>query len=105
MKLDQQICKELCRRIVELTHPAKIILFGSYAAGDASTESDIDILVIKEGVTSKRRESVAIWKVLRDIPLAKDILVATPDEFDFYRHEAGSVMRTAAEKGIVLYAR
>jgi predicted nucleotidyltransferase len=105
MTLNQEMRAELCRRIVELVHPVKIILFGSYASGDATADSDLDLLVIQDRVESKRRASVALWRALRDIPLSKDIVVATPEEYDFYRHEPGSVMRTASEKGVVLYAR
>lgn len=105
MMLDKELRRELCRRVVELCQPERIILFGSYAAGNQSEESDLDLLVIKENIASKHRESVAIWQALRDIPLAKDIVMATPEEFEFYRHEPGSVLRTADEKGVVLYVR
>lgn len=37
---------ELCDRIVQEFHPERIILFGSYAYGKPSEDSDIDILVI-----------------------------------------------------------
>jgi len=39
---------EAVRRIVETLHPEKIILFGSYARGNPTSDSDVDLLVIME---------------------------------------------------------
>ena len=47
--VDPQVLKEIVRRIVTCAHPEKIILFGSGARGEMSHDSDIDLLVIKEG--------------------------------------------------------
>lgn len=96
---------EIVRRIVRTVNPLKIVLFGSYASGNPNSDSDIDLLIITEKVKSKRKESAGIWNTLADIPLPKDIILASMDEFEFYRKEAGSVFRTASEKGIEIYAR
>ena len=47
--LDQATLDDVIERIVEVAEPEKIILFGSAARGDADANSDIDLLVIKEG--------------------------------------------------------
>ena len=95
----------IVKKIVDAVKPVKIILFGSHAYGNPTANSDIDLLIIEDHVISKRKQSAKIWGLLSDIPLGKDILVASQAEFDFYRHEAGSVFRTASEKGIEIYAR
>ena len=41
-------------RIVEQFDPLKIILFGSHARGDATADSDIDLLVVFPALDSKR---------------------------------------------------
>lgn len=97
--------REIVTRIVDAIHPLKIILFGSSAYGDTSPDSDIDLIVITETPLPKRQTSVALWNILGNIPLPKDIIVTSLEEFDFYSHEAGSVMKTANEKGVVIYAR
>jgi predicted nucleotidyltransferase len=40
--------QEIIDRIVEGYDPERIIVFGSYARGDATPESDLDVLVIKD---------------------------------------------------------
>jgi len=49
MNLTNQI-PEITRRIIETSHPEKIILFGSYARGNFGRDSDLDLLVIIPGV-------------------------------------------------------
>ena len=47
--VDQEILDDIIRRIVEVAHPEKIILFGSAARGEMGPNSDVDLLIIKEG--------------------------------------------------------
>lgn len=105
MNLPDNIIAIISQRLAENVKPLKVILFGSFAEGTAGPDSDIDILVVKDRVVSKHRESLAILGLLRDIPLSKDVIVASADEYEFYKVEPGSVFRTAHEKGIALYAR
>ena len=103
--LPNKIQGAIVTRIVDAIHPLKIILFGSYAYGNPTPDSDIDLVVVTETPLPKRKTSVALWNLLGNIPLPKDIIVTSLEEFDFYSHEAGSVMRTANKKGVVIYAR
>ena len=45
-----ELLQEIARRIRAMTTPERIILFGSYARGDAGADSDLDLLVIVPGV-------------------------------------------------------
>jgi uncharacterized protein len=65
----------MAERIVRDYDPVKIILFGSHARGEAGPESDIDLLVVLPEVANKRQAAVAIRRVLRDLPVPKDIVV------------------------------
>lgn len=103
--LSKKIQSEIVTCIVDAIHPLKIILFGSSAYGTPTSDSDIDLIVVTETALPKRQTSVILWNLLGSIPFPKDIIVASREEFDFYSHEAGSVMRTANEKGVVIYAR
>ncbi|MBN1604436.1 MAG: nucleotidyltransferase domain-containing protein [Chitinispirillaceae bacterium] len=47
--ISNEIIKELTLIIIENEKPDKIILFGSYAKGNANDESDLDLLVVKDG--------------------------------------------------------
>ena len=44
--INEELIKEIKNRIVSEVHPEKIILFGSYAYGTPTKDSDVDLLVI-----------------------------------------------------------
>ena len=101
--LTEEVLREIVRRIVEGADPDRIILFGSHAYGTPRGDSDVDLIVVKRGVNSKREESVRIRKLLRGIPFPFDIIVVTPEEFEFYKDEPGSIFKEAFRKGVVIY--
>jgi predicted nucleotidyltransferase len=90
-------------RIVESFHPVRIVLFGSRARGTETPDSDVDLLVVLQDVTDKRRTAVEIRRVLSDMPVCKDIVVTTPDEIARRGDLPGSVLRPALREGKVLY--
>jgi predicted nucleotidyltransferase len=92
-------------RIVQDFHPLRIILFGSHARGDASPESDVDLLVVLPQVANKRMVAVAIRRILADLPVCKDIVVTTPEEITRCGDLIGTVLRPALREGKVLYER
>ncbi len=47
--IEQKTLAEIVRRVVEIAQPEKIILFGSAARGDMGPNSDVDLLISKEG--------------------------------------------------------
>lgn len=95
----------MVRRIVSRFHPEKIILFGSHARGDAGPDSDVDLLVVMPLVGSKLEKQLEIRLALRSIRIAKDIVVTTPEEFQWRKEIPGTIERPAAREGKVLYAR
>ena len=95
----------MAERIVRDHDPAKTILFGSHARGEAGLESDIDLLVVLPEVTNKRKAAVAIRRILRDLPVPKDIVVTTPEEIARRGDLVGTVLRPALREGKVLYER
>lgn len=101
----QEKIEEMVRRIVAQFAPDKIVLFGSYARGQTSADSDVDLLVIKPVTGSKRAERVAIRAALRGMGVAKDIILATPEEVERSRDMVGTLIRPALREGRVLYER
>ena len=93
----------MTERIVREFDPLQIILFGSQARGDADRDSDIDLLVIFAELTDKRKTAIAIDHALSDMPVAKDIIVSTPEELERSRTRIGSVLRYAQQEGKVLW--
>ena len=96
---------EMADRIVARFNPDKIILFGSHARGEGGQDSDVDLLVVMPVKGSKRKTRLNIRQALRDIHIPKDIIVSTPEEFEWRKEIAGTIERPAAREGEVLYAR
>ena len=99
------VITEMVDRIVREFNPEKIILFGSQARGDAREYSDVDLLVVMPDGTDRRETAVAILDLLGDLPVAKDVIVTTPDEVSRRGHIVGTVLRPALREGSVLYER
>lgn len=90
-------------RIVQQFDPLRILIFGSRARGTATDESDVDLLIIFRELANKRRTAVEIRRALNDLPVSKDIVVATLDEIARRGHLVGSVLLPALLEGKVLY--
>jgi uncharacterized protein len=101
--IDQILLDEIVIRLQQ-AKPLKMFLFGSQVTGTANEDSDIDILLIKESLTSRTKEMIEARKLLSGIGKAFDILVTTSEEFEFYCHEPGSVYREIYEHGTIIYA-
>ncbi len=90
-------------RIVRKFDPLQIILFGSQAREAADQHSDIDLLVVFAELSDKRKTAIDIMNALSDLPVAKDIIVSTPEELERSRTRIGSVLRYAQQEGKVLW--
>ena len=95
----------MVRRIVSRFHPERIILFGSHARGDAGPDSDVDLLVVMPFSGSKREKQLEIRLALSAIHISKDIVVTTPEDFQWRKEIPGTIERPAAREGKILYAR
>lgn len=103
--VDDRLLGQIVSRIVERFHPHKIILFGSYAHGKPSPESDVDLLVIMDSVERPARRSAAVALACRPRHLAMDILVRTPQEIEERLASGDFFIRDILERGRVLYDR
>ena len=90
-------------RAVELLRQAApratIILFGSYARGDATEDSDLDFLVIEPEVQDRRGEMVRLRDVLRPLRVPADVLVASRRTFEHWADTPNTVLYEAAQEG------
>jgi len=97
--------RKMARCIVRRFQPEQIILFGSYARGDANADSDVDFLVIMPVHDSKAHQEVMIGVALHDFAVPKDIVVSTPEEFAWRKEIVGTIEYPAVREGKVLYVR
>ncbi len=91
------------RALVECAHPRRIVLFGSYARGEQTAESDIDLLVIEDEVADRAREMVRLRRALRPLRLPVDVLVYSADEIERWGAQPGSALYWALREGRVVH--
>lgn len=106
MTLDKKLKEKIVNRIVAVEKPLKIILFGSYAYGNPTKDSDLDLLIVKKHFNSSIEEKRKIRKVLKDIDMPKDLLVINKKDYDFYTTSEdwiNSVYSAAEKSGEFLY--
>ncbi|KAF0215767.1 MAG: DNA polymerase subunit [Geobacteraceae bacterium] len=105
----EAILKEMAEKIVAAVNPRMIILFGSHALGTARPDSDLDFIVVEDGPfgpeRSRRAEMVKLWRLLREVRIAKDFLVFTPEEVEKWRDAPNHVVAHALREGRILYER
>jgi predicted nucleotidyltransferase len=91
--------------IVSTAAPDKIILFGSYARGDYSKNSDIDILILKKGLKNERDITNQLYINLfnKKISIPVDLIAMDYDKFYQLNNDIGYIYKTIKEEGKVLY--
>ncbi|OGG46880.1 MAG: hypothetical protein A3F84_28380 [Candidatus Handelsmanbacteria bacterium RIFCSPLOWO2_12_FULL_64_10] len=97
------VLEEIVRKIVEAFRPERIILFGSYAYGTSTQDSDVDLLVIMDTKARPAERSARIAKVCRPRYLAMDILVRTPEEIAKRLKGFDPFLEEILTRGKVLY--
>jgi predicted nucleotidyltransferase len=95
--------RDVAERIGREFRPHKVILFGSYAHGAPTADSDVDLLVIIpcRGNPAYKAAEIAL-RAQPGFPL--DLLVRTPREVRKRVAWQDSFIRDVLEKGKVLYA-
>ena len=106
MTISNEVIEEVKKRLIEVYDPLKIYLFGSYAWGYPTEESDLDFLIVVDDSQEKRhKRGKPGYEVLWDLDISKDIMVYTKEEFDSHLAEQSSLVYKIAHKGKILYAR
>ncbi len=90
-------------RIVVATHPSKVILFGSYARGDADAGSDLDLMVVESEVLDRGQEMLKLYRTVGYIGVGVDLLVYSEKEMERRGQVPGTVIYHALREGKVLY--
>ncbi len=96
---------EVIKRLAESLNPHKIVLFGSYAYGRPTPDSDVDLLIIMDTSADSTERYLAVSRVIRPRPFPVDILVKTPDEIRDALARNDFFIDEIITRGIVLYER
>ncbi|MEA3399952.1 MAG: nucleotidyltransferase domain-containing protein [Armatimonadota bacterium] len=102
--LPQQV-QEVVDRIVEGYDPEKIIIFGSFARGTWTEDSDLDLLVIKDTDARWLDRVVEVSGFCTPRLLSMDIIVSTPREVRDALPHSELFMREVMREGVVAYQR
>jgi len=99
--------KQLVAALLTAGQPERVILFGSRARGDARPDSDLDLLIVQaeQPGGSRWQELRRLRLSLRRFPMAKDLLLFRPAEFEYWRDSLNHVVGRATREGRVLYER
>jgi len=101
-----QVLEQIVQRLEEGLHPEQIILFGSYAYGEPTEGSDIDLLIIVPDSTEPAyRRAQKAYRCVGAVGVPKDLVVLTREEFEKQARVVTSLAGRAKNRGKVLYGR
>ena len=96
--------KKIAERLKKEYKAERVILFGSYATGDATEESDIDLFIIAP--TSERffQRMATALKLIRDLKkgIPIELIVLTSDEVKERIEIGDQFVEQIIEEGIIL---
>ena len=96
---------QVATKIGTAANAERVILFGSYARGQASEHSDVDLLIIAESELPRFKRSRELYKLFQPYPFGMDLLVYTPEEVERGKKTAVSFVSRVLREGKTLYER
>ena len=102
--VDFKDIQALADSIAKEFNPERIILFGSYAAGTAGPDSDVDLLVVLSFEGKNFRKSLEIVNAVNPM-FSADILARRPDDTQWRYQNGDPLIKEAIDHGRTLYER
>jgi len=103
--IEKSKINEIVNRIALTFNPEKIFLFGSYASGNPTLDSDLDLLIIQNSKLPRHKRVFEIRKSLIGSMIPLDIIVYTPEEFESEKEIRYSFINNAIKTSKLLYER
>lgn len=93
------------RTAVEVAQPSRVILFGSWARGEARWDSDVDMAVLLPDSAEPHMEQIrrALRQRLDQVPMTIDLVLATETQANSFRGSINSIYHCILEDGLVAY--
>lgn len=101
-KISKRTIQAFSRQIVKKFNPQKIILFGSYAYGKPTEDSDVDVLVVISFNGRNPEKATEIWMAVKP-KFPVDIMVRKPAELRKRLKMGDFFFQDVVNKGKVLY--
>jgi predicted nucleotidyltransferase len=99
----KEIIIKIANKIKTQFHSQKIILFGSYAWGEPTEDSDIDLFLVMESNLRRDERAVQISDLFPYRLFALDVIVYTPEELELSLKRGNPFIKEILTKGKVLY--
>lgn len=103
--INEEDIRRVAEQIGESVQAKWVILFGSYARGQATEHSDVDLLVIAESALPRFKRSRELYRQFRPYPFSMDLLVYTPAEVEQGKDSPVSFVSKVLREGKIVYAR
>jgi predicted nucleotidyltransferase len=103
--IDNNQINEIVDRIANNYFPDKIILFGSFAHGNFTENSDLDFIIIKDSNIPKHKRALEIRKLFYRLPIPMDFKIYTNLEYVNEIADKYSFLSSALEGSKVVYER
>lgn len=96
--------RKISERLKKEYHAEKVILYGSYARGKVTDESDIDLFVVASTTERKFDRMATVRGLIRDLRRGLPVspIVFTPEEFIQRLKGSDPFIETIVDEGIVL---
>lgn len=85
------------------SRPATVIVFGSYARGDATEASDLDLVVVEPELVDKAAEYLRLKAAVGRIGVGVDLLLFARPDFERRSQVPGTLPYWAKKEGKVLH--
>jgi predicted nucleotidyltransferase len=105
MCADDPVLAEIVRRLVDAYQPERVYLFGSKARGDATPDSDYDLLIVTpDDATAERRNGKLAYEALWGVQASVDAVVCRSSWLHARTHLKASLPGTVLREGRLLPA-
>ncbi len=105
----EELFKKEVRRSVDKIKtqykPEKIFVFGSFASGKITADSDIDFFIVKRTTKARRERQREVSRILIDREVPVDILVFTPAETERRKRIGDPFILDILNSGKLVYAK
>ena len=106
VSLDPKVIDEIVKRVLRVARPERMILFGSAANGEMTSDSDIDLLVVlDDDAPPAMRTLKAGYESRRGYHRAADVIPVREAAYQKRAKIAGTLAYEAAIEGVMVYER
>ena len=102
----QELIHKIVDTIVREYRPEAVILFGSFAWGEPTRDSDVDLMIVKDGIEEPIKTKLWLRKLLIDMngKIPMDLFLITKHKLRKMR-ENWSFLKLICNKGEIVYGR